>query len=108
MVVPRASAATAGSVRNRGTPMLKCQVCQKENPAGAEYCEDCGAALNVSAPVPVGAGVSGGGSSGASASASAGVSGPAGTANPVGSIGSLSPAEPAPASPAAPPSDDAP
>jgi hypothetical protein len=40
--------------------MTICQVCQKENPAGAEYCEDCGAALSVAAPAPVGAGVSSG------------------------------------------------
>ncbi len=39
--------------------MTICQVCQKENPAGAEYCEDCGAALNAPAPTPVGAGVVG-------------------------------------------------
>lgn len=25
--------------------MQQCQVCQKQNPAGVEYCEDCGAAL---------------------------------------------------------------
>src|SRR5687767_1077396 len=25
--------------------MAKCQVCGKENPAGVEYCEDCGASL---------------------------------------------------------------
>ena len=43
--------------------MTVCQVCQKENPAGAEYCEDCGAALSTAAPAPVGAGVSSGGSS---------------------------------------------
>ena len=86
--------------------MLKCQVCQKENPAGAEYCEDCGAALSAAAPIPVGAAAAGGGSSAASTT---GASGPAETANPAGSIGSLSPVEPAPASPAAPPSsDDAP
>jgi hypothetical protein len=33
--------------------MPVCQVCQKDNRAGAEYCEDCGAALNeVNAPSP--------------------------------------------------------
>ena len=53
--------------------MTVCQVCQKENPAGAEYCEDCGAAL--SAPAPVGAGVSGAG-----ASPSSGATGPAASA----------------------------
>lgn len=25
--------------------MIKCQICQHENPDGAEYCEDCGASL---------------------------------------------------------------
>ena len=29
--------------------MIKCQICQHENPEGAEYCEDCGAALATSA-----------------------------------------------------------
>ena len=66
--------------------MTICQVCQKENPAGAEYCEDCGAAL--SAPTPVGAGASVVGS----ASASASGTGP--TASAAGSVGSLSPEGP--------------
>ncbi len=30
--------------------MIKCQVCQHDNPSEAEYCEDCGAALTASAP----------------------------------------------------------
>jgi hypothetical protein len=80
--------------------MTVCQVCQKENPAGAEYCEDCGAAL--SAPAPVGAGVSGGGSAAASATGT----GP--TASAAGSVGSLAPEGPATASDAsAPPAADA-
>ena len=29
--------------------MIKCQICQHENPEGAEYCEDCGASLAASA-----------------------------------------------------------
>lgn len=29
--------------------MIKCQICQHDNPAGAEYCEDCGASLSASA-----------------------------------------------------------
>jgi hypothetical protein len=29
--------------------MIKCQICQHENPDGAEYCENCGAALTTSA-----------------------------------------------------------
>jgi hypothetical protein len=38
--------------------MAVCQVCQKNNPAGAEYCEDCGAALTATGvPTTVGAGV---------------------------------------------------
>jgi hypothetical protein len=93
-------------------PMTICQVCQKENPAGAEYCEDCGAALSVAAPTPVGAGVTGGGSAAASATGT----GP--TASSAGSVGSLAPegpetrgdasappaaeAAPTPASPASP------
>ena len=51
--------------------MAMCQVCQHDNPAGAEYCEDCGAALTTSAPMPVGAGVSGGGAQAANGSTSA-------------------------------------
>lgn len=39
--------------------MATCQVCQKENPQGAEYCEDCGAALpQIQAAVPAAAGSS--------------------------------------------------
>ena len=75
--------------------MTICQVCQKENPAGAEYCEDCGAALN--APTPVGAGVSGGGSAAASVTAT----GP--TASAAGSVGSLAPEGPATSSDASAP-----
>jgi len=30
--------------------MVTCQICQHENPEGAEYCEDCGALLIVSTP----------------------------------------------------------
>jgi len=83
--------------------MTICQVCQKENPAGAEYCEDCGAALNAPAPAPVGAGVSGGGS----ASASATGTGP--TASAAGSVGSLAPEGPATSADAsAPPASDVP
>ena len=82
--------------------MTICQVCQKENPAGAEYCEDCGAALSAPAPTPVGAGVSGGGSAAASATGT----GP--TASAAGSVGSLAPEGPATASDAsAPPAADA-
>lgn len=29
--------------------MIKCQICQHENPEGAEYCENCGASLTSSA-----------------------------------------------------------
>jgi len=29
--------------------MIKCQICQHDNPPGAEYCEDCGASLSASA-----------------------------------------------------------
>jgi hypothetical protein len=37
--------------------MQTCQVCSKENPAGVEYCEDCGAALTAAPqPVPGGSG----------------------------------------------------
>ena len=36
--------------------MATCTICGKENPAGADYCEDCGAAL-----APVGDGATGGG-----------------------------------------------
>lgn len=33
--------------------MAKCNVCQKDNPVGVEYCEDCGAALATTAtPIP--------------------------------------------------------
>ena len=35
--------------------MSVCQVCQHDNPAGAEYCEDCGAALSSPAGTPAGA-----------------------------------------------------
>lgn len=70
--------------------MTVCQVCQKENPAGAEYCEDCGAALSAPAPTPVGAGASGGGSTAASAP---------GASPSVSAAGS--PASPAPGSPTA-------
>jgi hypothetical protein len=31
--------------------MLTCQICQHENPEGAEYCENCGAALESSSPM---------------------------------------------------------
>jgi hypothetical protein len=51
--------------------MTICQVCQKENPAGAEYCDDCGAALSVAAPLPVGAGVANGGAGTSEAATSA-------------------------------------
>jgi hypothetical protein len=70
--------------------MTICQVCQKENPAGAEYCEDCGAALRT--PAPVGAGVSGGGVSGGGSTA-AGVAGTGSTAasGPAGSLASEAP-----------------
>jgi len=82
--------------------MTVCQVCQKENPAGAEYCEDCGAALSVTTPAPVGASVSGGGSAAASATGT----GP--TASSAGSVGSLAPEGPATSSDAsAPPAPDA-
>lgn len=82
--------------------MTVCQVCQKENPAGAEYCEDCGAALSVITPAPVGASVSGGGSAAASATGT----GP--TASSAGSVGSLAPEGPATSSDAsAPPAPDA-
>jgi hypothetical protein len=82
--------------------MTICQVCQKENPAGAEYCEDCGAALNQPAPTPVGAGVSSGGGS---AAASATGTGP--TASAAGSVGSLSPQGPGTSADAsAPPAAD--
>ena len=47
--------------------MQRCQVCQHENPAGAEYCEDCGAAL----ATPVGASSGGAQSAGTPASGSA-------------------------------------
>jgi pSer/pThr/pTyr-binding forkhead associated (FHA) protein len=49
--------------------MTICQVCQKENPAGAEYCEDCGAALSVAAPVGAGVASRGAGVSEAATSA---------------------------------------
>ena len=77
--------------------MTICQVCQIENPAGAEYCEDCGAALSVAEPTPVGAGVSSGGSAAASATGT----GP--TASAAGSVGSLAPEGPATASDASAP-----
>lgn len=32
--------------------MVACAICGKENPAGVEYCEDCGAALNATASAP--------------------------------------------------------
>ncbi|HEY8600764.1 MAG TPA: FHA domain-containing protein [Thermomicrobiales bacterium] len=32
--------------------MVACTICGKENPAGVEYCEDCGAALNATAGAP--------------------------------------------------------
>jgi len=32
--------------------MQTCQVCQKQNPLGAEYCEDCGAALGGATAAP--------------------------------------------------------
>lgn len=35
--------------------MIKCQICQHDNPAGAEYCEDCGASLSTSAAPAAGA-----------------------------------------------------
>lgn len=35
--------------------MIKCQICQHDNPAGAEYCEDCGASLSASAAPAAGA-----------------------------------------------------
>ena len=83
--------------------MTVCQVCQKENPAGAEYCEDCGAALSVATPTPVGAGVSGGGSAAASATGT----GP--TASAAGSVGSLAPEGPTTVSDSsAPPASDVP
>jgi len=64
--------------------MAVCQVCQHNNPAGAEYCEDCGAALT--SPVVASAGAS---PSGASSPSSTG-----GTASdgPSGGTGSSSPA----------------
>jgi hypothetical protein len=65
--------------------MLICPICQNENPAGAEYCEDCGAALK--APAPVGAGVAGGGS----ASASASGAGPTASSAPAPPAGSAAP-----------------
>ena len=49
--------------------MPVCQVCQHDNPAGAEFCEDCGAALKspvgASAPTPSGGGTASGASSSA-------------------------------------------
>jgi hypothetical protein len=73
--------------------MLKCQVCEKENPAGAEYCEDCGAALSVQAPAPVGAGVSGSnGSTSASASTPASTVGAPAGAAPTGTPQAAPPA----------------
>ena len=36
--------------------MPACEVCQHENPVGAEYCEDCGAALTPATPVPAATG----------------------------------------------------
>ncbi len=35
--------------------MVTCAICGKENPAGVEYCEDCGAALAPTATPPVAA-----------------------------------------------------
>jgi hypothetical protein len=35
--------------------MQKCQVCEKENPDGVEYCEDCGASLVAPVAAPSGA-----------------------------------------------------
>lgn len=32
--------------------MIKCQICQHDNPDGAEYCEDCGASLSLPAAPP--------------------------------------------------------
>ena len=32
--------------------MTACTICGKENPAGAEYCEDCGAALTAASAAP--------------------------------------------------------
>jgi len=33
--------------------VVNCTICGKENPAGVEYCEDCGAALNPVADAPI-------------------------------------------------------
>lgn len=33
--------------------MVACTICGRENPAGVEYCEDCGAALNATAGAPL-------------------------------------------------------
>lgn len=59
--------------------MMTCAICGKENPAGVEYCEDCGAALIATAATPAAAGEgSARGQAGAAAPASG--QGQAGTA----------------------------
>ena len=61
--------------------MQTCQVCGKENPAGVEYCEDCGAALG-----------------GGSPSASAGTAAPASSATPASQATDVTPAPATPQS----------
>lgn len=74
--------------------MTVCPVCQKENPAGVEYCEDCGASLApVKEPLAVGAG-SGANAESAGATSSAGL--------PSATSGSASPPAPSSAPQASP------
>ena len=72
--------------------MQTCQVCQHQNPSGADYCENCGAALNVAPQAtPVGAAV---GAQGSQAQ-----NGVPGTSSPMNGVGAATNV-PVPAPPA--------